>query len=122
MLRSCLYTYKKTNMIPLIINPTAIAFTIATTFGVLIHDTQLDRATTVALAATSSFITLAAVDASIKSGESHVHVERASAPRHISALRATLPRVQPRDDDRRYLQSKRLYFGTGDTNYIWPSV
>jgi len=109
-------------MISLLINPAALAFTVTAAFGVLVHDTQVDRATTFALAATSSFVSLAVIDAGLKSGDAHVHVERASAPRHISALRATLPRVQPRDDDRRYLQSKRLYFGTGESNYIWPSV
>lgn len=109
-------------MLQTLINPAALLFTAVTTFGVLVHDTQVDRATTVALAATSSFVSFIAIDSALKSSENHVHVERASAPRHINALRATLPRVQPRDDDRRYLQSKRLYFGTGDTNYLWPSV
>ena len=101
---------------------TPLLFTLTAAFGVLVHDTQLDRATTVALATPVALASFIAADSLIKSSEHHVHVERASAPKHISALRATLPRVQPRDDDRRYLQSKRLYFGTGETNYIWPSV
>jgi hypothetical protein len=111
-------------MLSNIINTTAAIVTLLTTAGILFHDTQIDRATAVALtlpAATA--ISYAAVDSSIKSSESHTHVERASAPSHISGVRAMIPRVQPRDDDRRYLQTKKLYFsGGGDSVSLWPSV
>lgn len=109
-------------MFPLIINPLPLIFTIATTVGVLVHDMQIDRATTVALALPTALATFAAVDSLTKSGEQHVHVERANMPNQLGALRTTLPRVQPRDDDRRYIQSKKLYFGTTDSGYLWPSV
>ena len=108
-------------MLPIISNPAPIVFIVTATFGVLVHDTQIDRATTVALTAPAAFASFAAVDVLTKSSE-HVHVERASMPKHMAALRATLPRIQPRDDDRRYVQSKKLNFTASNGSYIWPSV
>lgn len=107
-------------MLP-VLNPLPLIFTIATTFGVLVHDTQLDRAA-LAVVVPVSFASYAAIDSVIKSGENHLHVERTNGPHTLATLRATIPRVQPRDDDRRYIQSKRLYFGTGGSNYLWPSI
>lgn len=108
-------------MYPLLINPAPLIFTIATTFGVLIHDTQIDRASTLALSVPAALVGYAAADAASKSGD-HVHVERASVGHRLGALRSSMPRVQPRDDDRRYIQTKKLYFGTGDTISLWPST
>ena len=103
------------------IKPLALTFTLATTLGVLVHDTQLDR-TALAVAIPISFASIAAMDQAMKSGESHVHVERVHGPNTLASLRMSVPRVQPRDDDRRYIQSKKLYFGTTDSGYLWPSV
>lgn len=109
-------------MIPLLINPLPLLFTFVATFGVLVHDTQIDRATTVALALPTAFATFAAIDAVAKTGEQHLHVERVSMPNHLAALRASIPRLQARDDDRRYAQTKKVYFGGSDRSYIWPSI
>jgi hypothetical protein len=109
-------------MFPIVINPLPLLFTITAMFGVLIHDTQIDRATTVALALPTAFATFAAVDSMTKMGEQHVHVERVSMPGHLANLKLSVPRVQPRDDDRRYIQSKKVAFGSMDSGYIWPSV
>ena len=108
-------------MFPILTNTTPFLFIITATLGVLVHDTQIDRATTVALAAPAAFATFAAVDVLTKSTD-HIHTERASMPKHLASIRATLPRIQPRDDDRRYVQSKKLQFTTGGNNYIWPSI
>lgn len=109
-------------MFPLIINPLPLLFTITATFGVLVHDMQIDRATTVALALPTAFATFAAVDSVLKASEQHVHVERVSMPHHLGNLGTSLPRIQPRDDDRRYVQSKKIAFGSMDSGYIWPST
>lgn len=108
-------------MLPTLINPLPLIFTIATGFGVVVHDMQIDRATTVALALPSALATFAVVDSLSKSGE-HVHVERATTANHLAALQAAVPRMQPRDDDRRYVQAKKVYFGGGERSYIWPSI
>ena len=107
-------------MLP-IINPLALIFTLATTFGVLVHDTQLDRAALAAVIPVS-FASFAAIDSVIKSADSHVHVERSTGPNSLATLRMSVPRVQPRDDDRRYIQTKKVFLGTGGTSYLWPSV
>jgi hypothetical protein len=106
-------------MFPIIFNPLPLIFTLTATFGVVVHDTQLDRAA-LALAVPVSFATYAAVD-TLKSGDSHIHVERIHGPNTLATLRSTVPRTQPRDDDRWYNQ-KKLYFGTGGASYLWPSI
>ncbi len=99
-----------------------LAITFATAFGVVFHDTQMDKAAKLALALPATLAVYAGVDSVIKYGDGHVHVERVSAPRHIAGLRSTLPRLQPRDDDRRQFALKRAYAygGVGPTS-LWPS-
>jgi hypothetical protein len=109
-------------MFSTIINPIPLIFTIATTFGVLVYDTRIDRAATVALALPTAFATFGAVDSMTKSGDQHVHVERVSASGRLANMQLSVPRIQPRDDDRRYVQSKKIAFGSMDSGYIWPSV
>jgi len=101
--------------------PLLISLTFATAFGVLIHDTQIDKATTIALAAPIALASFAIADLSSKSND-HVHVEKASAMNHLSALRGSIPKTPPRDDDRRYIQAKRIIFGGGGDTSLWPSV
>lgn len=108
-------------MLRTIINPILLGLTLFTTVGVLVHDTQLDRATTVAVALPTVMAGFA-VDSLLKSGDGHPHVERVSGPKQFSSLRATLPRLQPRDNDRGYVQHKKVYFGGGETTSLWPSV
>ena len=104
-------------MLPLLINPMPLIFTLATTFGVLVHDTQVDRAASFAVAVPVAFASFAAIDSAIKSTD-HVQVERAMIP-HISV---GISRTQPRDDERHYVQSKKLYFGSEGSGYFWPSI
>jgi len=104
-------------------NPLIVALTFATTFGVLVHDMKIDRATTVALALPAAIISYAAVDAGLKTGDnSHIHVERFSVTKHLSSLRSPLPRLQPRDDDLRNLSNKKVYIDGSDAVSLWPSV
>lgn len=109
-------------MLNTIINPFIMLFALFTTTGVLVHDTQIDRAAMFAITVPAAIIGYAGLDTAIKSGDAHTHVERVSGPKHLNTLRATLPRIQPRDDDRRYLQNKKIYFGGADGTSIWPSV
>lgn len=104
-----------------LIKPLIITFTLLLTTGVLVHDTQIDRAAKTALALPGALASVVAIDNLFRTSEYHVHVERASAPRHYSALHSSVPRIQPRDDDRRHI-AKKLYYSGGGSNYIWPSV
>lgn len=101
------------------VNPITLAFTVATAFGVLAHDTQLDQMTAVAVTAPAALAMYAVADAS-KSSE-HLHVEKISMNRQLGAFRINVPRTQARDDDRRYIVSKKVILGS-DTNSLWPSV
>lgn len=102
-------------------SPVLIGITLSTAFGLLMHDTQLDRATTVALTAPAALITYAAADFAMKSSD-HIHVEKASGAHDTTSLRAITPRTPPRDDDRRYVQSKKAVFNGGNSSGLWPSV
>lgn len=104
------------------IKPVPIILTVITMFGVLMHDMHIDKATTVAIALPAMLATTGALDKAINPSY-HTHVERAELPRYTT-FRSTLPNIQPpRDDDRRYIQNKKLLFvGGGDSIGLWPSV
>lgn len=104
------------------INSLLITFTLATSAGVLIHDTQVDRAAGLALAVPASLVTYAAVDSVMKSADAHIHVERVSGPRNVADVRNTMPRLNPRDDEHAAFQTKRLAFGDIDSTSLWPSI
>ena len=103
-------------------NPLPLALIFTTAFGVLMHDTQLDQAAATALAPPVMLATYAAADVASKSGGDHTHVEKVSVHSQLGALRANVPRIQPRDDDRRYIQTKKVIYSGGDANSFWPSV
>lgn len=107
-------------MLPLIINPAPLIFTIATAFGVLVHDMHIDRAATV-VALPAIVASAGAASVFLKSSD-HTHVERAAFAKHASPIRAALPKVQPRDDDRRYILAKKVYVSGGGQSTFWPSV
>lgn len=112
---------KQKNMLSLI-KPLPFIIMAITTVGILSHEMHIDRATTVAVALPAAAAAAGVIGASEKiiSQNYHTHVERASIPKFSSSL----PNVQPpRDDDRRYVQSKKLLFlGGGDTASLWPSI
>ena len=99
--------------------PFILALTVV--LGVLVHDTQLDQATSIALTAPAVLATYAIADAAMKSND-HTHVEKFTAARHLGAFRINVPRIQPRDDNRHITQSKKLFFGGGADTSLWPSV
>lgn len=68
-----------------------------------------------------AFATYAVADAAMKSSD-HIHVERVSVASNLASLRSTSPRLQPRDDDHRYAESKKLHYSGGDNGYAWPSI
>lgn len=106
-----------------IVKPIPILFTFATVFGVLVHDMHIDRAATAAVALPAALATAATADFLLKSNQ-HTHVDRISLGKNTSAQRAPLPKAQPpRDDDKRYVQQKKLAYSGGDTSgSLWPSV
>jgi hypothetical protein len=110
-------------MFPILINPLPLLLTLTTTFGVLVHDTQIDRATTTALALPAAFATFGAADAALKFGDAHTHVERVNAAKTLQELRSGQPRMQARnDDEKKFVFNKKFTFDSGGSQYSWPSV
>jgi hypothetical protein len=103
-----------------LIKPLSYMFVLATTLGVVMHDTQVDKATNIALNPVL-YANISAREATAKSGD-HVHVDRFSASNQGNSVRASLPKTPPRDEDRRYVQSKKSALSDGDTARIWPSA
>lgn len=105
---------------PPLVNPLPFVFIIATTFGVMMHDTQVDHATSVAIVTPANFSDFAVADAASKSNE-HVHVERVAITNQGSATHhENVPKTQPRDNHNRYVQVKK-HAATGG-NGLWPSA
>ncbi|OGL22553.1 hypothetical protein A2707_04520 [Candidatus Saccharibacteria bacterium RIFCSPHIGHO2_01_FULL_45_15] len=95
-----------------IIRHTAIGLALSTTLGVLIHDTKIDKATTVAL---SVPVLAASVDMGMThfklGGEAHTHVERVSLSNAVRDLQPGTPRIQPRDDAKKFHLQKNVAKG-----------
>jgi len=104
---------------PPLINPLPYLFIAATAFGVVMHDTQVDHATSVAIM-TPSHSTNYAAD-SIKSSD-HTHVERVSmSSQGNSTHHENVPKTQPRNDHNKYAQVKKTATSGGNGG-LWPSV
>lgn len=105
------------------IKPAPIILTVFTLVGILMHDMHLDKVTTVAVSQAAASASTGAFERVITPSY-HTHVERVSLPRYTTSFRSSLPNIQPpRDDERRYVQNKKLmYMGGGDTLTLWPSV
>lgn len=103
-------------MLPLAINPLPLVLTLATSFGVLVHDTQVDRAASFAIVLPAIVATYGAADISLKLSDLHVHTERVS-------FSAGQPSMQPRsNDDKKYIVTKRYSVNAFGSEYSWPSV
>ena len=94
---------------------------LATSVSVLLHDTQLDKALTMAIALPISTIGYAAADTALKASDGHIHVERVSLGKS-SGLRTSLPCSNPRDNVLYVKKNKAVYLGPDTSSTIWPSV
>ena len=99
-----------------IVNPLPFLFIIATTLGVVMHDTQVDKATTVAVTNPAQFANYVSADAASKSND-HVHVERVSMNYNANAVNPDkVPKIQPRNDHIQYVQVKKRSHSDGDSD------
>jgi hypothetical protein len=84
---------------------------LCTSTGVFIHDMQLDKAAATALALPAVMASYQSVG-STYAGVEHTHVERGSLAQAVHDLRSnTTPRMLPRDDNRKYVLSKKVVKG-----------
>lgn len=111
-------------MFPALINPLAILVSLSTATGVFVHDTKIDKATTVMTAPA----VMAAYEASTKqaglSPDLHTHAERGSLTQAVHDLKTQNPRIQPRNnEDKKHLLQKRVAKGHhAFDNYNLPIV
>lgn len=106
-----------------LLKPALALFTLVAGIGFLVHDMHIDRMTIVAVGAPAAIATYGVIDNLLKKSD-HTHVDRAAFPKQPSSMsRTPLPKMQPRDDGRRYIQNKKvLVTGGGEMNSLWPSV
>lgn len=110
-------------MFSLLLNPLPVLLTLAASFGVLVHDTQVDHATMTAIALPASYSSLANSDNGLKLNDAHVHTETVTVSQNIQHLRSGEARQQSRnDDDEKYITPKKLAANDGGSEYNWPSV
>lgn len=95
---------------------TLIGFAVITAAGIVVHDTKAEQAAALALTLPMSMAVV-----SLHS-EGHTHVERGDYGRtHSSGM----PRIQPRDDRRRFFTPKNLSRSAdnfGESAVLWPSI
>ena len=96
-----------------------ILLTFAVTAGVLFHDIQLEKVTSVAFALPAALATYGA--AHMVSGSEHTHVERVTFSNQSRVFHSTLPKITPRDNENHYIQPKKTISNSGNTS-LWPSV
>lgn len=86
----------------------AITLAIVTTLGILVHDTKLDKALGIVIAVPAALASISGVVPKL-AGEGHNHVERVS----LDSIRSMsgMPRIQPRDDHKKYVLSKKVSKG-----------
>lgn len=110
-------------MFPLLINPIPLILTLSTAFGVLVHDTQIDKATATAMTMPITIVAYGAADIALKLNDPHVHSERAPLSEGVRDLKASQPRVQPRNgDDKKYVTQKKSSVTSFGSEYSWPSI
>lgn len=89
------------------VNFAPIAVVFATTAGLLLHDMNIDKAATVAVA-TPAYVATAGMLEKAMNANQHTHVERAETPAAGRSFRSSLPKAQPpRADGKRFVQNKK---------------
>ena len=99
----------------------AIGLAVGTSLGIVLHDTHLDEATSLAIALPVAFIGMEISSAIQLSGADHTHEERVSLSQAIRDLHKGAPRVQPREEHRRYVVRRNMgKAGHQHGDYILP--
>ena len=99
----------------------AISIAIIVTFGVLVHDTRFDKIVKIATVPAAAIASALGAHGLDFGGHAHTHVERVS----LNNVLSSMPRTQPRDDNRRHYLSKNLsrtddFFG--GSRVMWPTI
>lgn len=92
-----------------ILQRSAIILALLTAFGILIHDTKMDKATSMLFAVPAALATLGAIPH--LANEGHNHIERGAFGKASRDAHNGTPRIQPRNDHKKYALQKRVSRG-----------
>ena len=110
-------------MYPSLINSFAIFISLTTATGIFLHDTRIDKATSVAALPVASISSdTGAKMVHIGPNDFHNHIERGSVARAVGILNSSVPGIAPRiSEDKKHLMQR--YSGRGHhpfDNYNLP--
>jgi len=91
-----------------IIQRSAIILALLTALGILIHDTKMDKATSL-LFAVPAALAFGAIPH--LASEGHNHIERGAFGKASRDAHNGMPRIQPRNDHKKYALQKRVSRG-----------
>lgn len=104
------------------INPT-VALTLSTMVGVFVHDMKIDQFTTTLLAAPAIAVAYEGSIVAIKMTDPHTHPETVSVSQLGRTMSNKNPRLQPRNDDKKYNLEKKVMKGRHPfDNYSLPAI
>jgi len=110
-------------MLSSFINPILITLSLSTATGVFLHDTRVDKATAIGFTAP---VVNSAAEASpklVSISDLHTHSERVSLSQALQDLKGQNPRIQPRNEEKKYLLQKNTVRGHhAFDNYYLPIV
>lgn len=110
-------------MLSSFIHPALIALSLSTATGVLLHDTRLDKATTVGLSIPAAITSYDANTKLVSINDLHTHHERMAFSQVVQNIKGENPRIQPRNEDKKHLLQKRAAKGHhAFDNYNLPIV
>jgi hypothetical protein len=98
-----------------------IGLAVLTSMGTLVQDTRINKALEVAVPLPAISVNVTSNLESLNSATQHTHVEQSSITQDLSGI----PRIQARDDHRRYnlpKYSNRSSTPFGDSQLSWPNV
>ncbi|MDB5183872.1 MAG: hypothetical protein JWO07_553 [Candidatus Saccharibacteria bacterium] len=99
-----------------------IGLAILTSMGTLVQDTRINKALEVTVPLSNVSVNISSnLDGLNEAASAHTHVEQTAVTQELAGI----PRVQARDDHRRYTLPKyssrsNAYFG--DSQILWPST
>jgi len=94
-----------------LLNPIIVVLSLSTTAGVVVHDTKIDKATAVAIAAPVAAVAYGAASGAAITSELHTHAERASISQSVKAFNADNPNAKPRTHDKKHLLQRHTARG-----------
>jgi hypothetical protein len=93
-----------------IVQKTAITLALLTTLGILVHDTKFEKVVSLFIAVPAALASLSGAIPKLAS-EGHNHVERVSLANAVRDLHNGTPKIQPRNDAKKFHLQKKVSKG-----------